>query len=77
VGTLSGGHVTVVMALLTAIGDISRFPSSEKLVGYFGLNPSVRQSRNRPAITGISPSRAGHMPVRCLWKPPGLRRGFL
>jgi transposase len=50
--TLSGVHVTVAMGLLAAIGDITRFASSEKLVSYFGLNPSVRQSGNGAAHHG-------------------------
>jgi transposase len=41
--TISGIRVTAVFGLLAAIGDISRFASSEKLVSYLGLNPSVRQ----------------------------------
>jgi transposase len=34
---------------LAAIGDIRRFSSQEKLVSYFGLNPRVRQSGDKPA----------------------------
>jgi transposase len=49
--TLSGVHVAVAMGLLAAIGDITRFASSETLVSYVGLNPSVRQSGNgRPPL---------------------------
>jgi transposase InsO family protein len=44
--------MTVAVGLLTAIGDIKRFASSEKLVSYFGLSPSVRQSGNGPAHHG-------------------------
>src|SRR5258706_13366073 len=32
------------MALLAAMGDISRFPSAKKLVGYSGLGASVHDS---------------------------------
>jgi Transposase IS116/IS110/IS902 family len=72
--TLSGVHATVAMGLLAAIGDINRFASSEKLVSYFGLNPSVRQSGNGPAHHGRVTNRADRMPVPCWWKPPVPRR---
>jgi transposase len=69
--TLSGVHVTVAMGLLAAIGDITRFVSSEKLVSYLGLNPSVRQSGNRPAqhgrITKQGRSHARAMLVEAAW----------
>jgi transposase len=44
--------MTVAVSLVAATGDIKRFASSEKLVSYFGLNPSVRQSGNGPAHHG-------------------------
>jgi hypothetical protein len=42
--TIAGVNVTVAAGLVAAIGDIKRFPSPQKLVSYFGLNPRVRQS---------------------------------
>ena len=42
--TIAGMNVTVAAGLVAAIGDIRRFPSPQKLVSYFGLNPRVRQS---------------------------------
>jgi transposase len=36
----------------TAPGDINRFTSPRRLVGYLGLDPRVRQSGNNPANTG-------------------------
>jgi transposase len=81
--TLSGVHVTVAMGLLAAIGDIKRFASSEKLVSYFGLNPSVRQSGNGPAhhghITKQGRSHARGMLVEAAWaaaRVPGPLRAF-
>ena len=81
--TLSGVHVTVAMGLLAAIGDITRFVSSEKLVSYLGLNPSVRQSGNRPAqhgrITKQGRSHARGMLVEAAWaaaRAPGPLRAF-
>src|SRR5580698_2239328 len=81
--TLSGVHVTVAMGLLAAIGDIKRFASSEKLVSYFGLNPSVRQPGNGPAhhgrITKQGRSHARAMLVEAAWaaaRVPGPLRAF-
>jgi transposase len=47
--TLPGVDVTVSSGVAAAIGDISRFGDPQKLVGYLGLNPSVRQSGEGPA----------------------------
>lgn len=81
--TLSGVHVTVAMGLLAAIGDITRFASSEKLVSYFGLNPSVRQSGNGLAhhgrISKRGRSHARAMLVEAAWaaaRVPGPLRAF-
>jgi transposase len=81
--TLGGVHVTVAMGLLAAIGDITRFASPEKLVSYLGLNPSVRQSGNRPAqhgrITKQGRSHARAMLVEAAWaaaRAPGPLRAF-
>jgi len=42
--TITGVNLIVAAGLVTAIGDVRRFASSEKLVSYVGLNPRVRQS---------------------------------
>jgi len=42
--TIPGINVTVAIGLLSAIGDIARFPSPAKLSSYFGLTPSTYQS---------------------------------
>jgi transposase len=55
--TITGVNSLVAMSLLAAIGDISRFASPEKLVSYFGLNPSVYQS-------GLQPAKHGHISKR-------------
>jgi len=69
--------------LLAAIGDVSRFASSEKLVSYLGLNPSVRQSGDGPAHHGrISKHGRAHaraMLVEAAWaaaRAPGPLRAF-
>jgi len=41
---LSGIGVLAAMTLLAAIGDITRFPSAKKLVGYAGLGAGVRDT---------------------------------
>jgi transposase len=41
---LPGVSATTAATIMAAIGDVSRFPTPRHLVGYFGLNPRVRQS---------------------------------
>lgn len=55
--TITGVNTTVAIGLLSAIGDIARFPTAEKLVSYFGLNPCVFQ-------TGAQPARHGRISKR-------------
>ena len=50
--TIGGVNSIVAASVLAAIGDIRRFSSPEKLVSYFGLNPSVHQSGDHPAYHG-------------------------
>ena len=40
--TFGGVNMTVAAGVLSAIGDIGRFPSAERLVSYLGLDPRVR-----------------------------------
>lgn len=37
---------------VAAVGDFTRFRTSERLVSYFGLNPGVRRSGGQPASHG-------------------------
>jgi transposase len=46
--TIPGIDMVVALALKAAIGGVGRFESPQKLVGYLGLNPSVRQSGPGP-----------------------------
>ena len=46
--TVPGVNVIVAATFLAAIGDIERFRSPRKLVGYLGLDPRVRQSGPGP-----------------------------
>lgn len=50
--TIPGVDATIALALVAAIGDVRRFASPAKLVGYLGLDPRVRQSGARPASYG-------------------------
>jgi transposase len=47
--TVPGVNVICAQTFLAAVGDIRRFPSSRKLVGYLGLDPRVYQSGSAPA----------------------------
>ena len=76
------GAITAA-AFMAAVGDIRRFPSPKKLVGYLGLDPIVRQSGSSEASYGrISKqgSAAGRYAlVEASWsvvKAPGPLRAF-
>lgn len=76
------GMITAI-AFLAQIGDVSRFPSPDKLVSYLGLDPRVHQSGNAPARTGRI-SKEGSAIVRHVLteaaqasvRTPGPLRGF-
>ena len=75
--------MVVALAIVAAIGDVGRFEQSQKLVGYIGLNPSVRQSGPGPAYHGrITKQGRGHargMLVEAAWaaaRAPGPLRAF-
>jgi transposase len=81
--TITGVNATVAVSVLAAIGDIKRFSSPQKLVSYFGLNPKVRQSGDKPAYHGrISKQGRAHarsMLVEAAWVisgVPGPLRAF-
>jgi transposase len=81
--TIGGVNAVVALSLIAAIGDVSRFSAPEKLVSYFGLNPSVRQSGDRPAfhgrITKQGRAHARAMLVEAAWSAasgPGPLRAF-
>jgi transposase len=63
--TLPGVSGVTATAMLAAIGDVSRFPTADHLVGYLGLSPRVSQSGNEPAKHGRI-SKQGPGPVRGL-----------
>ncbi len=61
---LCGLSLVTIYGLQAAIGDIQRFAQSNKLVAYFGLNPSVCQSGNYEG--GGALKRHGRGPLRAL-----------
>ena len=50
--TIGGINMPVAAGVVSAIGDVSRFSSAERLVSYLGLGPRVRQSGDKPAQHG-------------------------
>lgn len=81
--TIPGVGVTTAATLIAAIGDIDRFPSAKKLVGYLGIDPRVRQSGIAPArqgrISKQGSSACRHVLVEAAWsaiKTPGPLRAF-
>ena len=81
--TIPGVDMVVALALIAAIGEISRFKTPDKLVSYLGLNPSVRQSGPGPAYHGrVTKQGRGHargMLVEAAWvaaRSPGPLRAF-
>jgi len=81
--SVPGVNVIVAASFLAAIGDIHRFKSPRKLVGYLGLDPRVRQSGVGPATHGhISKQgsvRARHALVEACWtavRQPGPLHAF-
>jgi transposase len=59
--TVPGVSLMTAATFIAAVGEIDRFPSPRKLVGYLGLDPKVRQSGSEPARHGrISKQGAAH-----------------
>jgi transposase len=61
--TVPGVNLITAATFLAAIGDVRRFQSPRKLVGYLGLDPKVRQSGAGPASHGRI-SKQGSAPAR-------------
>ncbi len=81
--TVPGVNVICAATFLAAIGEIGRFESPRKLVGYLGLDPRVHQSGSGPATHGrISKQgsmRARHVLVEASWstvRQPGPMHAF-
>lgn len=63
---LMGVRHIVAFALMAMIGDINRFPTAKKLVGYFGLSPRKVQSGNNAKGYERGIGKAGRGDVRAL-----------
>ena len=81
--SVPGVNVITAATFIAAVGEIGRFPSQKKLVGYLGLDPIVRQSGSSEAAHGrISKqgSAAGRYAlVEAAWsvvRAPGPLRAF-
>jgi len=81
--TIPGIDAITALTVVAIIGDIHRFRSPTKLVGYFGLDPRVRQSGSHAAhygrITKRGRAHARAALVESAWaaiKSPGPLRGF-
>jgi transposase len=81
--TLPGVNFVTAAALLAAVGDIGRFPTSRQLVSYLGLDPRVTQSGSEPArhgrISKQGPGETRHVLVEAAWhaaRAPGPLRAF-
>ncbi len=81
--TVPGVNLITAATFVAWVGDVRRFPSSRKLVGYLGLDPRVRQSGNEPARHGrISKQGASdvrHVLGEAVWSvvlTPGPMRAF-
>ena len=63
---LMGIRHIVAFALMAMIGDVNRFPSAKKLVGYFGLSPRKVQSGNNAKGYERGIGKTGRGDVRAL-----------
>lgn len=81
--TIPGVGVTTAATVMATIGDVRRFPTAHRLVGYLDLDPRSRQSGTAPArhgrISKQGSSAARHVLVEAAWaaiKTPGPLRAF-
>src|SRR5919201_1933841 len=81
--TVPGVNVITAATFCAAIGDVRRFATPRRVVGYLGLDPRVRQSGQSPAKHGHI-SKQGSAPARyalveAAWsviRQPGPLRAF-
>jgi transposase len=81
--TVPGVNVICAASFIAAVGEIRRFPSPRRLVGYLGLDPKVRQSGSGPAAHGRVSKQgsvaARHVLVEASWsavRQPGPLHAF-
>jgi hypothetical protein len=58
--TLPGVDVTVAQTILSALGDVTRFPNADKAAAYIGLVPSTYQSGEKCYHGRITKQGSGH-----------------
>jgi transposase len=61
--TIPGVGDLLALTIAAEIGEVSRFPSPRKLVGYAGMAPGIQQSGDRTK-TGLPLSKAGSRTLR-------------
>jgi transposase len=81
--SVPGVSLVSAATFVAVVGDIRRFESPKKLVGYVGLDPKVRQSGQAPArhgrISKQGSCAARHMLCEAAWiavRTPGPLRAF-
>jgi transposase len=81
--TVPGVSLVSAATFVAAVGEIGRFETPKKLVGYVGLDPKVRQSGEQPArhggISKQGSAAARHMLCEAAWiavRTPGPLRAF-
>ena len=81
--TIPGVGVTTAATVMATVGDVQRFATADRLVGYLGLDPRSRQSGAAPArhrrISKQGSSAARHVLVEAAWaaiKTPRPLRAF-
>jgi transposase len=81
--SIPGLSLVSAATVVAVVGDIGRFSSPKKLVGYVGLDPKVRQSGAAPAhhgrISKQGSAAARHMLCEAAWimvRTPGPLRAF-
>jgi transposase len=72
--TVPGVNVIVAASFLAAIGDVDRFESPRKLVGYLGLDPGCVSQAPARRPTGGSRSRARSGPATLSSRQAGAGR---
>ncbi len=81
--TVPGVNMVTAVGFLASVGDIRRFPTPRKLVGYLGLDPRVRQSGESAArhgrISKAGSASARHVLSESAWSvamTPGPMKAF-
>ena len=74
--SIKGIGTALGAAILGEIGDVSRFPSPEKLVAYAGLDPSVYRTGQFVAEEAHISKRGSPYLRRAIWLAAGMARQF-